>query len=314
MPASRPSRPTAPDRSTQPSGLTEVQRIRVRKAVRWGLVPVIILQVCILAVLSIPDSSAFASVVKEVTGFRAIKGWGAGNTLSGVSSRINNVRDEVRDVEAVNKEIRDYEKRHSKKVSGAVNSFSVAQVSRTPVESAFNAHRPTVSAGGPLGQPSGHLGYTNQQAVADMTAIMPGATAWGNYHTEYIRSADATLMSLRASVAALQGFDQNMQQDQQRMDQLLSRTRSSDSRLAVGQLQVEGQMELARQIQALRAQQALQTNIYAVTESHRVGSEARSIAKDRKSSCQIMAMLGGGLAGGVVGEVGATVGSNLLCN
>ena len=311
MPASR---PTPPGRPAQASGLTEAQRVRVRKVVRLGLIPVIIVQVCVLTAFFAPESSAFASVVKEVTGFRAIKGWGAGNTLSGISSRVDNVRNEVRDVEAVSKEIRDYEKQHSKKVRGAVNSFSAAQVSRTPIENAFNANRPTIPLGGALSQPIGHLGYTRPGAVADMARVMPGAVSWDNYHSDYIRSADATLMSLRSSVAALQGFHQTMEQDDQRMSQLLSQTRGSDSRLAVAQLQVEGQMELARQIQALRAQQALQTNIYAVTESHRVGSEARSIAKDRKSACQIMAMLSGGIAGGVVGEVGATVGSNLLCN
>ena len=281
----------------------------MRRVVRVALSGVILLQVAALAVFAIPESRAWAVAV---TNFHQIQG--AGGTLSGIIRAVDRVRNEVQDVEAINDDIRAYEEQHSQ-ATGAVNTFSVAEVSQTPVQNAFNAHRPTPQ-GGLLGQQqqTGHLGYTDQQAVQNMATIMPGALPWTNYHAEYVRSGDATVMSLRAAVAALHEFNQNMQQDQQRMNDLLSEARGSDSRLAVGQLQVEGQMELARQIQALRAQQALQTNIYAITESHNVGSDLRNVARDKQTSCQIMAMLGGGIVGGIVGDVGAAAASGFLCN
>ncbi len=54
---------------------------------------------------------------------------------------------------------------------------------------------------------------------------------------------------------------------------------------------------MARQLHALRAQQALSTNLYAVAESHRIGAEARTSAKDAELDCSVLAVAIGGAVG-----------------
>ena len=331
MPASRPSRLSAPkppaSRSapapaSSGSGLTEAQRVRVRKLVRWALVPVILVQAVLVTMLFVPDASAFASVVKEVTGFRAIKGFGAGNTLAGISSRVREVRNEVRDVEAVNRDILDDTndlvedaRLHSRKRDSQVNTFQTADVSTQRMQQAFRDHAPNATGGGLFtaatrAQP---LNYFGDDPAGALARIAPGATAWENRHADMVRADDAALMTLRAGMASLKSFHENMQEDDARFRDLMQQARDEPSRLAVAQLQVEANMEVARQLQALRAQQALQSNLDIVTATREISEAARNNAHVAKGNCEMMTqMIGDGL-GGIVGAGAEALSARAFC-
>ena len=289
------------------SPLTTKQRIRVRKLVRRGLIGVVAVQMLVVFAITTPTADAWGIVFDPRALVQAIKEYAmsrARNTLLDQTKGLTN-------------NINDLAERNNVKLGalgGNANTFDANDVSTTVVEDAFNRHQ--ITGGGEVAVGNRrihHLGYTSYQSVQAMQDLMPGVKAWDNYQEDYLASADGALTTMRASMDALNQFHQHMAQDDRRFTRLLDRANGLNSELAVGQIQVESNLEVARQLQALRAQQALQTNIYAVTESHRVSSDARSMAKAKRNNCQMLAMFGGGLLGGLAGDVAGTLASQ-TCN
>ena len=191
---------------------------------------------------------------------------------------------------------------------GHVTDIDVDAVSQRPVEEALasNRHRVTIpGSGGLLGRQARqtHFGYTNRNAARDIQELMPISEPWRNYEAQYLASAEGTATTLRGSLEALNNIHLSMQQDNTRFRDLRSKADRVDSQLALAQVQVDGQLELARQIQRANTLSALHTNIYAVSEMRRIDNEARTVAKTKRDGCEIAAMLSGAAVGGIAGDV-----------
>jgi hypothetical protein len=207
------------------------------------------------------------------TGFTTLRG--------SVTSGFSTANDHLRQVRSNTDRMKALAEQHSR-ASGRSFSDDLAAVTSTPT--------------GRLTSTAGALSYGDSRAAGELGRLVPGAVPWQSYNRDYSSSANAALLTLRGGMEALHEFNRSIE-DASRLNSLASAARSSDSYLALDQLQVESQLEVARQLQALRAQQALSTNLYAVAESHRIGSEARQRAQDNKSGCSILADVLGGLPG-----------------
>ena len=282
-----PRRPTArrapspcPSSSRPPSRLSETERARVRRIVRATLKVVVGVQALALLILSVPEAQSLAVAV---TNFLQIQGMGMnGNTLGAIASRVRGVETELETgaLKRNSDRLVELAEQHSAKLGGSWNA-------------GFDAITTT-----PTDELEAQLSFANTDAVTNLETLVPGAVPWENYHREYAASADATLLTLRTSLAALNRHYEDIQ-DASRLEDLASEAGSADSYLAMDELQVRSSLEVARQLHALRAQQALSTNLYAVAESHRIGSEARTKAKDAQLDCSILAVaIGGGLGVG----------------
>ena len=295
-------RPPAPGPLQGPPAapITAKQRLRVRKLVRRGLMGVIAVQVLAFAAITTPRADA----VIPVFDWRALFQDG----LAYFQDYLN--LEEQFTSNALTTRLRDVADQHLKGIGQyggyVTGNIDVDGVSQRPIEYAMThrAHRVTIPGAGPL-QPDRetHFGYTNADASNDMRALMPVDAPWRSYQDEYLASAEGAAQTLRGSVAALNALHVDMQDDNRRFTDLRNQAGRVDSDIAMAQVQVEGQLELARQIQRANAINSLQANIYAVVENQRISAEARSIAQDQKSSCEILAMLGGGAVGGIVGQV-----------
>ena len=271
MPAARPPRP--------PSRLSPTERARLRKLVRTALKAVVAVQAVALFVLVVPAAKSWPVTV---TNFFQIQGAGLnGNTLSAIANRVRGVETELETgaIKQNSDRLLELAEQHSVRLGGGAWDPELAPVTTDPSAELY-----------------ADLSFAQADAVTNLEALVPGAIPWMNYHQEYAASADATLLTLRSSLAALNKHYEQIEDDS-RLREIAERAHSAESYLAMDELQVQSSLEVARQLHALRAQQALSTNLYAVAESHRIGAEARTKAKDAELDCSVLAVAIGGAAG-----------------
>ncbi len=272
------SAPPRPPSRPAPSRLTPEERARFRRVVRIVLRTVITVQVFALVLLSVPEARSWGAVavVKSVLqpGIAAINTRLA--TANGHLQAIRTSNDRIEDNTDRTKELAE---QHSKKYGGGAWDPALAAVTSTPT-----------------GELDPQLSFATADAAANLSVLVPGAVPWKNYHQEYAASADAAILTLRSSLTALNKHYEQIEDDS-RLQELASQAHSADSYLAMDELQVQSSLEVARQLHALRAQQALSTNLYAVAESHRIGSEARTKSQDSKLNCSVLAVSVGGSVG-----------------
>lgn len=262
--------PRTPKHSTP---LEPKQRQRLRRVVRYSLVSLISVEVLFAAlVFAAPRVSAsgvpvFDTLLTTTTG----QVYGALVATNTILGQINSLLEEIRDD---TEEIRQIADEQSQPLSDSWTA-NLAAVTTTPMESmqgiSFAADAPG-------------------SALAD---IVPGAVPWESFHDEYIRSADTVLVTLRSSLDVLHTHNEEIE-NEEALNRIASLADSQESQLALGALKVQSNLEIARQLHALRSQHALETSLYAVTESHRIGAQARSIAEDEEANCNRAAgMIGG---------------------
>ena len=259
-----PLRPTPPS-----STLTPKQRRRLHLVVKAGLIGVVSLELLVLTLgVIVPSVRAGVPVIDIQVGIYTslIK-----SALGTTNSKIQTANDHLAQIRTDTDRIRQYEAQHSA-VLGNDWESKLDDVTKTPTEKL--------------------RGVSFQKANPGdvMMAVVPGAVQWGDYHEEYLASSDTVLTTLRSSLDVLYEHNQQIE-DATALDRIANLASGTDSRLAMGELKVQSNLEIARQLHALRSQQALETSLYAVTESHRIGTEARSIAEDKYADCRKMSAL-----------------------
>ena len=277
-PAARPPHPAGATRPTgdvgaEPARLRPEERARLRRIVRAVLVGVVAIEALVLMVAAVPEARAFAELA-FVTNFIEVV-----TPLELIDGKLVDANRHLAEIDRNTARSRDLADRHSQPLGGSAWDPAMAAVTS-----------------GPMGALRGGLSISDGGASAQLEKLVPGAVPWRNYHAEYAESADSTLATLRSSLDALNQHYKQIE-DGSRLQDLATQAHSADSYLAMGELQVQSQLEVARQLHALRAQQALSTNLYAVAESHRIGAEARTNAKDKQANCNILAQV---LSGGVI--------------
>lgn len=233
-------------------------------------------QVLALLILAVPVVGAFSVNVNSTVLQIPIGQINA--KLGTIRSHLQNIRQSNNRIEGDTDRLRQLSEQHSAKLGGSWDP-AMAAVTATPTAELFP-----------------DLSFADANASANLQTLIPGARPWDNYHREYAASAEATLTTLRTSLDALNKHYEQIEDDS-RLQDLASAASSADSYLAMDELQVQSQLEVARQLHALRAQQALSTNLYAVAESHRIGAEARTKAKDAELDCSVLAQALGGAVG-----------------
>ena len=207
------------------------------------------------------------------------------SALGTTNSELKKANDHLTQISLDTDRIREYEKQHSVTLNDDWNS-KLEDVTKTPTEKLQGVSFQKASPG---------------NALRD---LVPGAVQWENYYEEYLASSDTVLTTLRSSLDVLYAHNQQIE-DASALDRIANLASGTNSRLAMGELKVQSNLEVARQLHALRSQQALETSLYAVTESHRIGTEARSVAEDKYSDCRKASAL-------MTGPFDAAIG-NFIC-
>ncbi|MEM1057590.1 MAG: hypothetical protein AAGI52_18890 [Bacteroidota bacterium] len=272
-----------PPRSTGPEPkalLQAAEKRRLRKIVKVSLTGLILVEAFVLAYAFIPQVRAFTvnvnSTVLQVP-------------IGQINTKLGTTNDLLRDIRDSNDDILGREDQHSQQLSGGAWDPALADVTS-----------------GPMGSLHPDFSIADASAASNLEAIIPmDARPWTNYHQEYSTSAQGALATLQTSLTVLNEHYQQIEDDS-RLSDIASAASSEESRLAMGELQVQSSLEVARQLHALRAQQALATNLYAIAESHRIGADARTRAKDRETNCEI-------LSNALAGEVVATTLAGVIC-
>ena len=259
-----------PPRSTPPaSTLTPRQRRRLHRIVKAGLIGVVSLELLVLSLgVIVPSVQAGVPVIDFKVGLFTgmIK-----SALGTTNSRLQTANDHLAQIETDTDRIRKYKKQHSV-VLGNDWESKLDDVTKSPTEKLQG------------------VSFQKANPGDAMKAVVPGAVQWGDYYKEYLASSDTVLTTLRSSLDVL--YEHNRQiEDATALDRIANLASGTDSRLAMGELKVQSNLEIARQLHALRSQQALETSLYAVTESHRIGTEARSVAEDKYADCRKMSAL-----------------------
>ena len=193
------------------------------------------------------------------------------SALGTTNNELKRANDHLTQISLDTDRIRKYEKQHSVTLNDDWNS-KIGDVTKTPTEKLQGVSFQKASPGNAL------------------EVVIPGAVQWENYYDEYLASSDTVLTTLRSSLDVLYEHNQQIE-DATALDRIANLASGTNSRLAMGELKVQSNLEIARQLHALRSQQALETSLYAVTESHRIGTEARSVAEDRYADCRKMSAL-----------------------
>lgn len=248
--------------------------MRLRRIVRGGLVVMVSVELLVLAIAFIPEVRAFTVVVANMAE--------ASIPLNQINGKLTMTNRHLAEIDRNTQRSRDLADRHSQGLGGGAWQNEMDKVTSVPA-----------------GLLDPQFSHAQPNASANLMAVMPGATPWRNYHAEYKASADATLSTLRTSLDAMNKHYEEIQ-DGSRLQELADQANSADSYLAMDELQVQASLEVARQLHGLRAQQALSTNLYAVAESHVIGSEARTNAKDSQANCKILGAVFGGVVQPVV--------------
>ena len=269
-----------------PSPLRPEERRRVRRIVRWALMAVVGIEALTLTVAAVPEAEAFTVYVTNMFEATMRLDW-INSKLGITNNHLQAIRQSNSRIESHTDRVRELAEQHSTDLGGSAWDPELAAVTSTP-----------------SGELYADLSFAQSDAATNLEALIPGAVPWKNYHQEYAASADATLLTLRSSLAALNKHYEQIEDDS-RLRDLARQAHSANSYLAMDELQVQSQLEVARQLHALRAQQALSTNLYAVAESHRIGAEARTKAKDAELDCSVLAAALGGAAGVVVSGIAA---------
>lgn len=259
--------------------------------------------VALLFVISPAARAQFAVIDAAVLGaVNAVNGT-VGAVNGSVTSGFQTANQWLSRIQGNTQQLQTLADRHSVEYAGGTYADSLASVTRRPT--GMIAGR-TITAGG---RTDSSLSFAGADPTRRMRSIYPGAVPWspGKYQDERARSANTALLTLRGGMRALHDFNRSIE-DASRLTELGNAAGNANSYLAMDELQVRSQLEVARQIQALRAQQALQTNLYAVTESHRIGTEARQHAQDDQSGCQVLTKVMGGVPGAVLGALACTGG------
>ena len=273
-PATRPSAGRGGADRPRPAPLGPAEKARLRRVVRVLLVVVVVAEALVLLVTTVPQAQAFTVVVSNM--------FEAAVPLNQINGKLITTNRHLAEIDRNTARMRDLADRHSQSLGGGAWDPALAAVTATP-----------------MGSVQGGLSISDANASANLQALVPGAVPWRNYHQEYQASADAALLTLRTSLDALnQHYTQY--EDDSRLRDLASQASSADSYLAMDELQVQSTLEVARQLHAVQAQQALLTNLFAVAETHRIGSEARTNAKDSQANCKILGAVFGGAAEPVV--------------
>ena len=270
----RPAPPPSPGRGGRPARLRPAEKARLRRVLRVGLAVVVVAEALALVVAFSPEARAWTVIVANMAE--------ASIPLNSIDAKMTQANRHLAEIDRNTLRSRDLADRHSQPYGGGAWDPALAAVTATP-----------------MGVLQGGLSVSDASASANLATLVPGAVPWRNYHAEYQASADATLLTLRSSLDALNKHYEQIQDDS-RLQDLASQAHSADSYLAMDELQVQSQLEVARQLHALRAQQALSTNLYAVAESHRIGAEARTNAKDSQANCKILGAVFGGVAEPIV--------------
>ena len=256
-----------PDRSTS---LTPAQRRRFRKVVRSGLVGLVGLEVLVIAlVVAVPRVDATGWPVIDAAVLAATKA--VTRALGTTNNKLGDANRELNRIRQETGKIRVHADRNAERLNNQWQP-NLDAVTKTPTEKLKG------------------ISFANSNPGNALKAVVPGATQWGDYYAEYSASADTVLSTLRSSLDVLYAHNQQIQDDTA-LERIAELAKDETSRLAMGELKVQSNLEVARQLHALRAQQALETSLYAVTESHRIGTEARSVAEDKYADCRKMSAL-----------------------
>jgi hypothetical protein len=282
--AARPARP-----KPAPSDATPAERARLRRLVRRGVAAVVAVQAVAFVLLVSPQARAQFAVIDAavVAAINAMNGSVTGS-VNGVNGSVNS------GFSTANARLSTMDQNIAR-MRQLADQHSVASTRTFRDSIAAVTSRPT----GRLTSTRGAISYASPGAGAELGRLVPGAVPWQNFNRDYTASANAAILTLRGGMNALHEFNRSIE-NAERLNSLATAARGSNSYLELDQLQVETQLEVARQLQALRAQQALSTNLYAVTESHRIGSEARQRAQDNHSGCSILSEIIGGLPGAAI--------------
>ena len=250
--------------------LDDGQRRRLRKVVRFGLTSIVGLEVLVLTlVFAVPRADALLPVFDVGVQGQMI---GVLAQLGMTNTWLTRANTKLDQIEADTDAIRKREDQHSQPL-GDDWEADLEDVTKTPTEKLQGISFAASSTPG-----------------SDLKLIMPGAKPWVDYHAEYLTSADTVLSTLRSSLDVLHEHNKQIE-DETALQRIADLASSTDSRLAMGALKVQSNLEIARGLHALRSQHALETSLYAVTESHRIGSEARSISEDDATNCKIASAL-----------------------
>ena len=158
------------------------------------------------------------------------------------------------------------------------------------------------------------LPYHEANVSDKMKDAMPGYEPWEDYYQEYGLSAEGTLLTLQSSMDNLYAhYEDATRVEADRMQKILDEAQNAEGLLQIGQVNTQAMVEVSRQLQALRELQATQTNLYAVTESHKVGSEARNLATSNKARCDMgVEIAGGGVVDtGILTSLGGLLGIDI---
>lgn len=279
----------SPDAIPEP---TPAERVRLRRLVRGVLIGVIVVQSVALTLVLSPQARAVIPVT--VVNFFQVTGL-TGGTLSSIDTKM---RQAVAHLNDLLSRARDNDRVLSNPGQAQVAPSDLRDVTDTPLRLA----RMTSTNGTETG-----ISFADANPDAALQRVIPGAVRWRNYTQERRASTDMVLLTLRGGVRSLHDFNRTIQDDRRLMAISRASRGGNVSDHALQQLQIESSLEVARQLQALRAQQALQTSLYAVTESHKVGLEGRQFAQDNGTDCDVIAGILGGILPGLCDGPGFTV-------
>lgn len=257
-------------RSPNPTRLSSLQRARLRKVLRSTLICIVALEVLVLAAgVIVPSVRAGVPVIDLTVGMftSMIDG-----SVKRVNSELDTANGHLQNIRTETTGIHTLAKRHSQQLSSGKWEHELDDVTKTPTQELRG------------------ISFASPNPGDALKDIVPGAVDWNDYYTEYLASADTVLSTLRSSMDVLYAHNQQIE-DATRLDDIARMASNERSRLAMGELKVQSNLEVARQLHALRSQQALETSLFAITESHVIGSEARSVAEDKRASCSTLSAL-----------------------
>ncbi len=290
-------RPAAPD---EPAAAlpepTPAERIRLRRLVRGVLIGVVVVQSIALTLVLVPSANAqFAVIDAAVVQGVARLDLNIGRLFATANSRLQTANTRLQQILRLQQD-------NDRVLSGGgqaqVASSDVGDVTETPLRLSHMTSQNGSETG---------ISFADANPDAALARVIPGAVRWTNYTQQRRASTDMVLLSLRGGMRSLHDFNRTIQDDTRLMAISRASQRNSLSDHALQQLQIESSLEVARQLQALRAQQALQTSLYAVTESHKVGLEGRQFAQDTGTDCEVIAGILGGVLGGLCDGPGISV-------
>ena len=252
------------------SSLTPAQRRRFRKVVHSGLIGLVTLEVLVVAlVVAVPRVDASGWPVIDALVLAATKG--VTSALGTTNDNLGDANRELGRILEETRQIRAHSDRNAQRLDSRWNP-NLDAVTKTPTEKLQG------------------ISFASSNPGNALKSVVPGAAQWSDYYAEYSASADTVLSTLRSSLDVLYAHNQQIQDDTA-LERIAGLAKGETSRLAMGELKVQSNLEIARQLHALRSQQALETSLYAITESHRIGAEARSVAEDKYADCRKMSAL-----------------------